>query len=96
MSAQFVKKQFDTLESSSEAEALKTDSLILIQFILLNRFQCCTKWESWTKLLKQADEVYSTLIKTVVPLRKAFRAELTVAGRQRMAEEEFKAWTTYL
>ena len=46
--------------------------------------------------LKQADEVYSTLIKTVVPLRKAFRAEPTVAGRQRMAEEEFGAWTSYL
>ena len=46
--------------------------------------------------LKNADQVYQSLVQKVVPLRKAFRAEPSVAGRNEIASEEFNAWMSYL
>ena len=52
--------------------------------------------EGKDKAPHHSSELHQNLIKTVVPLRTAFRKESSVEARQQIAQEEFDAWLHYL
>lgn len=78
-SAKLVKKAFESLESSVEAEALKIENFNPAPIYPDKPIPIPHQMRELTGTnLKKADPIYQGLIEKVVPLRKAFRAELTV------------------
>ena len=94
--AKFNHAMYATLDSSANAEALQIGDY-QIPPIYAEPLHPSIQYAEMNGTAKTyPTEAHRTLIQTVVPLRSAFRSANSQTERAQIAEEEFRAWKTYL